>query len=162
MLLQPGKTDAGALFTSGVSSAAMNPRGTASVLSKTYDCSGDDLHAFCIDVVIARFDWKCFGLQTQGEKNNSSGAANSNANTNTANSNSAANSNAVESNSNATANTEGNAKETESEDRSDAKTDTKDEKKSDAKDDSKADEKKLMTRLRTIKKTPTSRKKLKI
>ncbi len=34
VLLQPGKTDAGALFTSGVSSAALNPRGTASVLSK--------------------------------------------------------------------------------------------------------------------------------
>ena len=34
MLLQPGKTDAGALFTSNVSSAAFGPRGTASVLSK--------------------------------------------------------------------------------------------------------------------------------
>lgn len=34
MLLQPGKTDAGALFTSNISSAALNPRGTQSVLSK--------------------------------------------------------------------------------------------------------------------------------
>ncbi len=34
MLLQPGKTDAGALFTSNVSSAAFGPRGTASILSK--------------------------------------------------------------------------------------------------------------------------------
>lgn len=34
VLLQPGKTDAGALFTSNVSSAAYGPRGTASVLSK--------------------------------------------------------------------------------------------------------------------------------
>ena len=34
VLLQPGKTDAGALFTSNVSSAAFAPRGTASVLSK--------------------------------------------------------------------------------------------------------------------------------
>lgn len=34
VLLQPGKTDAGALFTSNISSAAMNPRGTQSVLSK--------------------------------------------------------------------------------------------------------------------------------
>jgi preprotein translocase subunit SecG len=34
VLLQPGKTDAGALFTSIVSSAAFGPRGTASVLSK--------------------------------------------------------------------------------------------------------------------------------
>ncbi len=34
VLLQPGKTDAGALFTSGISSAALNPRGTQSVLSK--------------------------------------------------------------------------------------------------------------------------------
>ena len=34
VLLQPGKTDAGALFTSNISSAAFGPRGTASVLSK--------------------------------------------------------------------------------------------------------------------------------
>ena len=34
VLLQPGKTDAGALFTSNVSSNAFSPRGTASVLAK--------------------------------------------------------------------------------------------------------------------------------
>src|SRR5688572_10783144 len=34
VLLQPGKTDAGALFKSNVSSAAFGPRGTTSVLSK--------------------------------------------------------------------------------------------------------------------------------
>lgn len=34
VLLQPGKTDAGALFTSNISSTAFGPRGTASVLSK--------------------------------------------------------------------------------------------------------------------------------
>lgn len=34
VLLQPGKTDAGALFTSNISSSAFGPRGTASVLSK--------------------------------------------------------------------------------------------------------------------------------
>ena len=34
VLLQPGKTDAGALFTSNVSSAAFGPRGTATALSK--------------------------------------------------------------------------------------------------------------------------------
>ncbi len=34
VLLQPGKTDAGALFTSNVSSSAFSPRGTASVLSR--------------------------------------------------------------------------------------------------------------------------------
>ncbi len=34
VLLQPGKTDAGALFTSNVSSAAFGPRGTASILAK--------------------------------------------------------------------------------------------------------------------------------
>lgn len=34
VLLQPGKTDAGALFTSGVSNTSTNPRGTASVLAK--------------------------------------------------------------------------------------------------------------------------------
>lgn len=35
VLLQPGKTDAGALFTSSVSSNAYGARGTATVLSKT-------------------------------------------------------------------------------------------------------------------------------
>jgi len=34
VLLQPGKTDAGALFTSNISSSAFGPRGTATVLSK--------------------------------------------------------------------------------------------------------------------------------
>ena len=34
MLLQPGKTDAGALFTSNISNTAFGPRGTASVLAK--------------------------------------------------------------------------------------------------------------------------------
>lgn len=34
VLLQPGKTDAGALFTSNVSSSALAPRGTATILSK--------------------------------------------------------------------------------------------------------------------------------
>ena len=34
VLLQPGKSDAGALFTSSVSSTAFGPRGTASILSK--------------------------------------------------------------------------------------------------------------------------------
>jgi protein translocase SecG subunit len=34
VLLQPGKTDAGALFTSNISTSAFNPRGTQSVLAK--------------------------------------------------------------------------------------------------------------------------------
>ncbi len=34
VLLQPGKADAGALFTSSVSSTAFGPRGTASLLAK--------------------------------------------------------------------------------------------------------------------------------
>ena len=34
VLLQPGKTDAGALFTSNISSSAFAPRGTQTVLSK--------------------------------------------------------------------------------------------------------------------------------
>ena len=34
ILLQPGKADAGALFTSSVSSTAFGPRGTASIMAK--------------------------------------------------------------------------------------------------------------------------------
>ena len=34
VLMQPGKTDAGALFTSNISNSAFGPRGTASVLAR--------------------------------------------------------------------------------------------------------------------------------
>ncbi len=34
VLLQPGKTDAGALFTSNISSTAFQPRGSQTILSK--------------------------------------------------------------------------------------------------------------------------------
>lgn len=34
VLLQPGKTDAGALFTSNISSTAFGPRGTTTILAK--------------------------------------------------------------------------------------------------------------------------------
>ncbi len=34
VLLQPGKTDAGALFTSNISNTAFGPRGTVSILSR--------------------------------------------------------------------------------------------------------------------------------
>lgn len=34
VLLQPGKTDAGALFTSNISSTAFGPRGTTSILAR--------------------------------------------------------------------------------------------------------------------------------
>ena len=34
VLLQPGKTDAGALFTSNISNSAFGPRGTASLLAR--------------------------------------------------------------------------------------------------------------------------------
>jgi preprotein translocase subunit SecG len=34
VLLQPGKADAGALFSSGISSTAFGPRGTQSILAK--------------------------------------------------------------------------------------------------------------------------------
>ncbi|MCS6874581.1 MAG: preprotein translocase subunit SecG [Pyrinomonadaceae bacterium] len=34
VLLQPGKTDAGALFTSNISSTAFGPRGSATILAK--------------------------------------------------------------------------------------------------------------------------------
>ena len=34
VLLQPGKTDAGALFTSNISSSAFQPRGSQTILSK--------------------------------------------------------------------------------------------------------------------------------
>ena len=65
VLLQPGKTDAGALFTSNVSSSALAPRGTATVLVKDDDRRGDDVHAFGVIARDACTDRERFGFEQQ-------------------------------------------------------------------------------------------------
>ncbi len=80
VLLQPGKTDAGALFTSGVSSAAMNPRGTASVLSKLTIFAATVFMLSALMLSLPALTGKGSVMNTQGVKQTTP-ATNTNANT---------------------------------------------------------------------------------
>lgn len=85
VLLQPGKTDAGALFTSNVSSAAMNPRGTQSVLSKLTIATATIFMLSALLLSLPAVTGKVSVLETQGP---TAGSTDPNtANSNTANSN---------------------------------------------------------------------------
>ncbi len=90
VLLQPGKTDAGALFTSGVAKAALNPRGTASVLSKLTIIAAATFMLTALLLALPALTGNVSVLQTQGE-NKPATNTNTNANANTANSNANAN-----------------------------------------------------------------------
>ncbi len=134
VLLQPGKTDAGALFTSGVSSAALNPRGTASVLSKLTIAAATVFMLSALFLSLPAFTGNVSVLDTQGEKKTAAPAnTNANVDANAANSNTA--------NVNTPANTEAKPEA----DKSGAKTEVKPapeaESKEAAKPDAKPDEK---------------------
>ncbi len=105
VLLQPGKTDAGALFTSNVSSSAFAPRGTTTVLSKV------TIVAACVFMVSALLlSMPALTGNTSVLSSNPEVPAEANANTNTAEANSNANVGTTDVNSNAnTAATEANA-----------------------------------------------------
>ena len=127
VLLQPGKTDAGALFTSGVSSASMNPRGTASILSKLTIATATIFMLSALMLSLPALTGKVSVLQTQGEEDSAPAATETNSNSNTANSN-------------ANSNTEANAPSTS--DDSETKEDSKDEAKAaDEQSEEKSDEK---------------------
>lgn len=81
VLLQPGKTDAGALFTSNVSSAALNPRGTASVLSKLTIVAAAVFMLSALFLSLPAFTGNVSVLDTQSEKK-AAAPANTNANVN--------------------------------------------------------------------------------
>jgi preprotein translocase subunit SecG len=98
VLLQPGKTDAGALFTSGVSKAALNPRGTQSVLSKLTIVTAAVFMLSALLLTLPALTGNVSVLETQGATNSSNTNANTNANASNAN---AANANANTSNANA-------------------------------------------------------------
>lgn len=83
VLLQPGKTDAGALFTSGVSSAAMNPRGTASVLSKLTIIAATVFMLSALMLSLTALTGKGSVMRTQGVQQTA--PATNTANTNTGN-----------------------------------------------------------------------------
>lgn len=93
VLLQPGKTDAGALFTSNISSSAFNPRGTQTVLSKITIAAavGFMVSALLISMPVLSGDVSV--LSTTAAEAPAQAPADANANTNTAtdaNSNTAA------------------------------------------------------------------------
>ncbi len=85
VLLQPGKTDAGALFTSGVASAAMNPRGTASVLSKLTIFAATTFMLSALMLSLPALTGKGSVMNTQGIKQNAPATNTNLGNTNTAN-----------------------------------------------------------------------------
>lgn len=92
VLLQPGKTDAGALFTSGVSSAAMNPRGTASVLSKLTIVAVITFMLSALLISLPAITGRSSVLDSQSQAPPTS-TGNSNVNANAANANSDVNAN---------------------------------------------------------------------
>src|SRR6266404_7206110 len=86
VLLQPGKTDAGALFTSNVSSSAFAPRGTATVLSKITIVAAAVFMMSALFIAMPAFTGNISVLSTTGE----TPADTANSNTADANANTAA------------------------------------------------------------------------
>ena len=68
VLLQPGKTDAGALFTSNISSSAFGPRGTASVLSKITITAASAFIVLAFMISLPSLQGGASVLQTVGDK----------------------------------------------------------------------------------------------
>ena len=88
VLLQPGKTDAGALFTSNVSSSAFAPRGTATVLSKVTIIAATTFMLSALFLAMPAFTGNVSVLS--GSPDATTDSSNSNANTSDANANTAA------------------------------------------------------------------------
>lgn len=119
VLLQPGKTDAGALFTSNVSSNAFGPRGTATVLSKLTIGAAVVfmLSALLISMPAITGDISVLSTTSGTTETNQPANTNANADANAANANVAvdantavnSNSNAAETNANTANNTNSNA-----------------------------------------------------
>ena len=91
VLLQPGKTDAGALFTSNISSTAFNPRGTQTVLSKITIAAavGFMISALLISMPALTGDVSVLSTTTAEQPAEVPADANTNANTAEVNSNTA-------------------------------------------------------------------------
>ena len=102
VLLQPGKTDAGALFTSNISSTAFQPRGATTILSKLTIIAATVFMISALLLAMPALTGNVSVLQTTSE---SPADATPDANTN-ANVDANANTNAnVETNANAATNT---------------------------------------------------------
>lgn len=138
VLLQPGKTDAGALFTSGVSSAALNPRGTQSVLSKLTIAAAATFMLSALLLSLPAIAGDRSVLNTENPNEPAPANVNSNANA-AANSNAEGNSNS-EANANAESDKASSGKDEPAEkdknaDSSDKKADDAETKKEDSKDE---------------------------
>jgi preprotein translocase subunit SecG len=107
VLLQPGKADAGALFTSSISSTAFGPRGTQSVLSKIAIGSATVFFLSALLLSMPALTGSGSVLQTQRGSANDSSMGSTDANSNT--SSNANVSTDLNSNSNAEANANSSA-----------------------------------------------------
>jgi len=67
VLLQPGKTDAGALFTSNISSTAFQPRGTTTILSKLTILAASTFMLSALLLAMPALTGNVSVLQTVGE-----------------------------------------------------------------------------------------------
>ena len=108
VLLQPGKTDAGALFTSNISSAAFGPRGTATVLSKITIVAATVFMLSALMLAMPALTGDVSVLQTTSESSTETTAPVANTEQPAANTEQPANA-PVESNTNASAPVETNA-----------------------------------------------------
>lgn len=82
VLLQPGKTDAGALFTSNVSSSAFSPRGTATVLSKVTIVAASTFMLSALFLAMPALNGNVSVLSSNPDSSDPSVTANSNTNAN--------------------------------------------------------------------------------
>jgi preprotein translocase subunit SecG len=81
VLLQPGKTDAGALFTSNVSSSAFSPRGTATVLSKVTIVAASTFMLSALFLAMPAFNGNISVLSANPDGTDINSSANTNSNT---------------------------------------------------------------------------------
>jgi preprotein translocase subunit SecG len=110
VLLQPGKTDAGALFTSNISSSALAPRGTATVLSKITIAAAAVFMLSALMLAMPALNGNVSVLNNNPETPAEAPAeAPADANTNTNTAEPAANANSSEANSNTAAPAESNS-----------------------------------------------------
>ncbi len=114
VLLQPGKTDAGALFTSNISSTAFGPRGTQSVLSRITITAATLFMLSALLLALPAITGNVSVLQTTSgtetkPANTDPNVANANLSTNVANTNAATVTVANTANSNAANNSAGNS-----------------------------------------------------
>lgn len=104
VLLQPGKTDAGALFTSNISSTAFQPRGAQTILSKITIIAATTFMLSALLLAMPALTGNISVLETVGETPaEATPATDANANTGSVDANST-NTNAVQTNVNSVAN----------------------------------------------------------